>query len=671
MADLSSNIRKLELALFDSREQTDKQLFQEEGQQVEAVICQLREANKDEKRKIMGPVISKFCSEYLDMWKAIWDGSEIKFRHGWELAPAADVKMAGSKGKAPERPAQKLPKIDLNNPPRQDKVSIGSYFNTEWPGTWKQDPLDPRTKTSVEQPVAPSPKTLAEQPIKLKNTGCLHLSALGSFKDPGSLKNPGSFKSLGSTSDSGAEKHPGPWGIKENLGETKGSSKTPGLSTTLAVKPSGIPQKKPAKPSENMDVDEPTKSTQAKKAWIVVEIPGKKPGETSKAGGGKGKEKETAPRQKAHTEREEYKHGEASYDPAENSSAGEYEDKAVGTNSEVPIITQQKLIKKPGENIVVKKATEEGSKCHSNFYRFLPAPTVKFLQDIKVRKSFMAAEKEEYDVWLKNIIKTNPELEPKKERSNTSRAVVLLGPTLVPPTGLVKNNSSCDYCKEYCPFRCFVLDQGTSCLMCNFFHHVQCKKDGKRVMDKASKMSKGKASETTKGKASETSKGKASETTKGKAGKTSKGKASQKSKEKPVLDQQLWAEMQFTQAQQGSAIQAIQSQMDAMTLGMAACGSLLKDAKQKVQYHSSIRTGVDETVADGSKTLAESIEKIIAGRDQLEQISPGVPHHMLEDHIKNLNALVSLGVEFSQTFQALAKDAHRVTVALGEWLQGS
>ncbi|KAJ2932087.1 hypothetical protein H1R20_g5007, partial [Candolleomyces eurysporus] len=129
--------------------------------------------------------------------------------------------------------------------------------------------------------------------------------------------------------------------------------------------------------------------------------------------------------------------------------------------------------------------------------------------------------------------------------------------------------------------------------------------------------------------------------------------------------------MQFTQAQQGSAIRAIQSQMDAMALGMAACGSLLKDAKQKVQYHSSIRTGVDETVADGSKTLAESIEKMIAGRDQLEQLSPGVPHHMLEDHIKNLNALVSLGAEFSQTFQAVADDAHRATVALGEWLQGS
>ncbi|KAJ2926267.1 hypothetical protein H1R20_g10833, partial [Candolleomyces eurysporus] len=138
-----------------------------------------------------------------------------------------------------------------------------------------------------------------------------------------------------------------------------------------------------------------------------------------------------------------------------------------------------------------------------------------------------------------------------------------------------------------------------------------------------------------------------------------------------VLNEQLWAKVQFTQAQQGSAIRAIKSQMDAMTLGMAACGSLLKDAKQKVQYHLSICTGVDETVANSSKTLAKSIEKIIAGHDQLEELNPGIPHHLLEDHIKNLNALISLGSEFSQTFQAVADDAHRAIVALGEWLQGS
>ncbi|KAJ2925479.1 hypothetical protein H1R20_g11615, partial [Candolleomyces eurysporus] len=580
MADLTSNIRNLELALSDSSGRTDKQLFREEGQQMEAVIRQLREAKKDEKRKVMGPVISKFCSEYLEVRKAIRDGHEIKFHRGWELPLAADVKTAVSKGKAPERPAQKLPKIDLNNPPRRDKVSIGSYFNIEWPGTWKQDPLDPRTKTSVEQPVAPSPKTPAERPIQLKNTGCLHLTALGSSKNPGSAGNEDSgswSEAIWSEAIWGAEKHPGQtaWGLEENLGETKGSSKTPaggdkGPSTTPAVKPPGIPQK-PAKPSEDMDVDEPVQSTKAKKARIV-EIPGGKPGEASKAGGGKGKEKgkekETAPRQKARTEREEHEHGEAFYDPAENSSAGEYEDEAVGTKrkgksaqkgnkakkpksvavlsdtgseSEVPIVTQRKPIKKPGENIAEKPATKnpgasQGPKRRSNFNRFLPSATVKFLQDIKVRKSFTAEEKEQYDVWLQSITKTNPELEPKKERANTSRAVVLLGPTLVPLTGLVKNDSPCDYCREYCPFRCFVIDQGTSCLMCNFFRHVQCKKDGKPVMDKTDskggKKSKDKIGETRMGKASETSMGKAGETSMGKAGETSKGPNGQEASER-------------------------------------------------------------------------------------------------------------------------------------------
>ncbi|RXW22248.1 hypothetical protein EST38_g3595 [Candolleomyces aberdarensis] len=136
-----------------------------------------------------------------------------------------------------------------------------------------------------------------------------------------------------------------------------------------------------------------------------------------------------------------------------------------------------------------------------------------------------------------------------------------------------------------------------------------------------------------------------------------------------VLDKQLWAEIQYTQTQHGSAIRAIQSQMDAMTLGMAACGSLLKDAKEKVQYHASIRTGLDETAADGSKTLAENIEMITAGREQLERLSPGTPLRMLEEHIGSLNLIMELGVEFTQAFKTLADDAHRATVALGEWLQ--
>ena len=230
-------------------------------------------------------------------------------------------------------------------------------------------------------------------------------------------------------------------------------------------------------------------------------------------------------------------------------------------------------------------------------------------------------------------------------------------------------------------------------------------KAGKNSKDKAGEKSKENAGEKSRDKAGEKSKDEAGEKSKSKEkpgqgfnlGETSKSQTKDKAIEKTkpkeksgeeldsgsesgmadddrppeVLDDQLWAEMQFTQAQHGSAIRAIQSQMDAMTLGMAACGSLLKNAKEKVQYHSSIRTGFDETAAETSTMLARSIEMITAGREQLERLRPGVPHRMLEDHIKSLNLLVELGVEFSQVFKTVAGDAHRATVALGEWLQGS
>ncbi|KAJ2927438.1 hypothetical protein H1R20_g9659, partial [Candolleomyces eurysporus] len=444
------------------------------------------------------------------------------------------------------------------------------------------------------------------------------------------------------------------------------------------------------------------------KPRVVIEIPGRKSGETSKAagekekaGGGKGKGKEIV-KQRPRTSREEHEHGEALYDPAEDSDSSGYADEPVGakrkgksgqkgstskkpksvailsdtgSESSIPIIQRRSLpTKKSGKNIgQVKTPTnpppsgQRKSRPRSNFFKYLPTATVDFLLAIRDRKEPPTAEeKQAYDSWLAEVIKTNLAMKPQKERSNTNKAAILLGQSLDPPAGLVANESPCDYCKEYCPVRCLVMDQGTSCLMCNFFRHSTCKKNGNRVMEMSSKRLK---NEKSKSKAGE--KGKSKE----KPGEEIEDPVADSmvkdTRPPEVLNEQLWAEVQFTQAQQGSAIRAIQSQMDAMTLGMAACGSLLKDAKQKVQYHSSIRTGVDETVADSSKTLAESIEKIIAGRDQLEELNPGVPHHLLEDHIKNLNVLISLGSEFSQTFQAVADDAHRATVALGEWLQGS
>ncbi|RXW11210.1 hypothetical protein EST38_g14645, partial [Candolleomyces aberdarensis] len=147
------------------------------------------------------------------------------------------------------------------------------------------------------------------------------------------------------------------------------------------------------------------------------------------------------------------------------------------SESDVPTIPRPppKLppTQKPGQNVgEVKK------KRRSNFNKFLPGETVALLQGIRARKDYTEQEKQEYDQWLEQMIKSNPAMKPKKGRSNINRAAVLLGPTLDPPTGLVLNKSPCDYCRDFCPFRCFVIDEGTSCLMCNYFRHTRCQRNG-------------------------------------------------------------------------------------------------------------------------------------------------------------------------------------------------
>ncbi|KAJ2925535.1 hypothetical protein H1R20_g11561, partial [Candolleomyces eurysporus] len=673
MADLKNAICDLQNSLLRLSHQSDEELYRVEGQKMEAIIRQLRDTDRDGKQKMMGTVVAKFCTKYLEVRKAHRDGHEYKFTRDWRKdlhsnrSAVADVpKPVASKGKAPERPVPKPPTIDLNNPPR------------------KEVPPPSKKTTAAEQPVASSSKTPAQQPTQ---------SQAGSSKTPAT-----------STQAPKTSKPKMPSAPKAPAGEPKKPVKT---KTVAAKQPGESAPKTPVGSNQAMDVDELAKGKV--KPRVVIEIPARKSGETSKAagekekaGGGKGKGKEIA-KQRPRTSREEHEHSEALYDPAEDSDSSGYADEPVGakqkgksgqkgstskkpksvailgdtgSESSIPIIQRRSLpTKKSGKNIgQVKTPTnnpppsgQRKSRPQSNFFKYLPTATVNFLLEIRDWKEPPTAEeKHAYDSWLAGVIKTNPAMKPKKERSNTNKATILLGQSLDPPAGLVVNELPCDYCKEYCPVWCFIIDQGTSCLMCNFFRHSRCKKNGNRVMEMGGK---GLKNEKSKSKAGE--KGKSKE----KPGEEIEDPVADSMPEDTcppeVLNEQLWAEVQFTQAQQGSAIRAIQSQMDAMTLGMAACGSLLKDAKQKVQYHSSIHAGVDETVADSSKTLAESIEKIIAGHDQLKELNPGVPHHLLEDHIKNLNALISLGSEFSQTFQAVADDAHRATVALGEWLQGS
>ena len=126
------------------------------------------------------------------------------------------------------------------------------------------------------------------------------------------------------------------------------------------------------------------------------------------------------------------------------------------------------------------------------------------------------------------------------------------------------------------------------------------------------------------------------------------------------------SELLHTQSEQGSAIRAMQSQMDTMALGMAACGSILKGARQKVDEHREL----SESALAGSRTLADAIEELRQGRTSLQRLGTDVPHRMLESQLKTLDKLVNIGQEFTEVFTNLAADVSKTTEALAQWLQG-
>ena len=88
-----------------------------------------------------------------------------------------------------------------------------------------------------------------------------------------------------------------------------------------------------------------------------------------------------------------------------------------------------------------------------------------------------------FRLWLEQeVFPNHPHLKgTAKLRENPCKGVVHMGTTLDPPDGLVLSESPCDYCVKFCPYRCLVIDEGTSCLVCNYFRHTACKKDGKKV----------------------------------------------------------------------------------------------------------------------------------------------------------------------------------------------
>ncbi|KAJ2911501.1 hypothetical protein MD484_g8912, partial [Candolleomyces efflorescens] len=268
------------------------------------------------------------------------------------------------------------------------------------------------------------------------------------------------------------------------------------------------------KPAEVMDVDEepplpPTKPrtqplppTQPEtqlppKPFVYIE--------TGNVGGNKGKGKSKAVSDKARREL-----GEAEYDP--ELSPADYRDGPVGGKHKpaesgrkgkgakrvksAPVVdsseeseSEAEVIRKPPAKAPASKpgASKAGREPRSTFGKYLPARTLEFLEDVKARgqaKQWDAREVEEYNSWFQEQVLQNPALKPsKKARTNQPPAIMLMGKTLTPPEGLQKSAVICDYCAKFCPHRCFVLDQGTSCVMCNFFRRCVCETDGKPVME--------------------------------------------------------------------------------------------------------------------------------------------------------------------------------------------
>ena len=215
-----------------------------------------------------------------------------------------------------------------------------------------------------------------------------------------------------------------------------------------------------------------------------------------KVGGDKGKSRSKPLSYKARKEL-----GEAAYD-LEKSPGSDYEDERVGAKRK-PTESGRKgnKTKRVKSAAVIEMSDEESDvptipkpaakpsvpksgplKRRSNFKKFLPSATMSCLNQIKDQGKWTEKEKAEYDVWFQKVLANHPELKPLKvPRANQTAAIVLLGKTLSPPEGLKKSSVPCDYCKDFCPHRCFVLDEGTSCLICNFFRHTKCERDGKPV----------------------------------------------------------------------------------------------------------------------------------------------------------------------------------------------
>lgn len=130
------------------------------------------------------------------------------------------------------------------------------------------------------------------------------------------------------------------------------------------------------------------------------------------------------------------------------------------------------------------------------------------------------------------------------------------------------------------------------------------------------------------------------------------------------------AEVQRTQTHQTTAIRALQSQMDAMSLGMSVCGSVLKNAKERVEEHRAATSEIGRMVEGRVSTLTDLIQQLKDGQQNLSHPSPTIPHHLMETHLNNISTLVKVGADFAAVFSSLAADAEQVTEVLAQWLEG-
>ncbi|KAJ2929002.1 hypothetical protein H1R20_g8096, partial [Candolleomyces eurysporus] len=379
MADLKNAICDLQNSLLRLSHQSDEELYQVEGQKMEAIVRQLWDTDRDGKRKMMGTVIAKFCTEYLEVRKAHRDGHEYKFTHDWRKSwativsrpknsskgerpaksPAANVqKPSESKGNAPEPPAKQSE--------RGRRCSKAGGFQRQGTGAACLKATDIR----LEQPpkeTGSSPKQenyggkaacrlklqnpgSAAHPVSsrlIKNTGYVHPAPKAPAGEP---KKPVKTKTV-------AAKQPGESAPKTPVGSNQGST-----SKTLAVQ---APKKSSTSKSLATDVDELAKGKV--KPQVVIKIPSGKSGETSKAagekekaGGGKGKGKEIV-KQRPRTSREEHKHGKALYDPAKDSDSSGYTDEPVGAKRKGKSGQKGSTSKKPKSVAILSDTSSESS----------------------------------------------------------------------------------------------------------------------------------------------------------------------------------------------------------------------------------------------------------------------------------------------------------------------